>query len=198
MNEPLSRERIVDAARSMIEDEGLDALSLRRLAKSLDVTAPAFYAYVSDKDDLLRSVAEVEFGRLTERFDATEKNDPLERVRSFSRAYIDHALESPELFRTMFLFPPELSIGAATGRELPAATKAFETALGAAQGAIDHGLFPGFDVLRAALTLWTATHGAAVVILLGFGFDDATRQRLIDDVIDTVIAGLCAGTGPAD
>jgi hypothetical protein len=40
------------------------------------------------------------------------------------------------------------------------------------------------------LTLWTATHGAADVLLMGFGFDDATRDQLVDAVIDTLIEGL--------
>lgn len=197
MSSPLSRARVIDAARTMIEQDGLDALSLRRLAKVLDVTAPALYAYVDDKNDLLRAVAEGEFERLTRRFDDADELDPLERVRAFSHAYIEHALEGPALFRTMFLFPPELAIGTTTGHELPAATKAFEAALGAAEGAVEAGLFPGIDPLRAGLILWTATHGAADVVLLGLGFDDAMQKKLIDDVIDTVIAGLRAGRSPA-
>jgi hypothetical protein len=46
----------------------------------------------------------------------------------------------------------------------------------------------------AALTLWTATHGAADVLLMGFPFDDATRELVIDSVIDTVLGGLGAPT----
>src|SRR5215831_5461101 len=53
---PLTRETVVAATRELIEDEGLEAVSFRRLAQRLGVTAPALYAYVSDKDDLLRSV----------------------------------------------------------------------------------------------------------------------------------------------
>jgi len=43
------------------------------------------------------------------------------RVRQLGRAYVAPALESPELFRTMFLFPPELANSTATGaRRVPA------------------------------------------------------------------------------
>ena len=45
-------------------DIGLEAVSLRRVGANLGVTAPALYAYVTDKSDLLRSVAEVEFDHL--------------------------------------------------------------------------------------------------------------------------------------
>jgi hypothetical protein len=90
----------------------------------------------------------------------------------------------------MFLFPPELANTTTTGQELPAATKAFEMALGATTAAVDQGCFPGIDPLTAALTTWTAIHGLADILLLGFGFDDTTRDQLIDTVIDTMLRGL--------
>jgi AcrR family transcriptional regulator len=156
----------------------------------LGVTAPALYAYVTDKNDLLRSVAEVEFDQLMQRFAAIDETDPVEWVRRLGRAYVEHALANPELFRTMFLFPPELPNSTATGLELPAATKAFEMALGATTVAVEQGYFAAIDPLTAALTMWTAMHGLADILLLGFGFDDATRDQLIDTVLDATIAGV--------
>lgn len=190
MAEPLSRESIVAATRSLIEAEGLNAVSLRRVAAALGVTAPALYAHVDDKRDLLRAVAESQFERLISVLESIDEPDPLERIRRFSRAYIEHAMANPELFRTMFLFPPELSVADATGDELPAATKAFEIAYHAAVEAVGQGLVRSSDPLMVALTLWTGVHGAADVVLLGFGFDQATTDALIDSVIDTLIAGL--------
>jgi AcrR family transcriptional regulator len=179
-------------ARSMIESEGLAALSLRRVAAALNVTAPALYAYVDDKRDLLRGVAEHELEEMMRRFDAIDERDPIEQLRCECRVYVGYAVENPELFRTMFLFPPEMAITETTGDELPAATKAFQTALGTAATAVDAGLLGGCDPLNAALTLWAAMHGVAEVLLLGPAFDGATRAHLVDDVIDTVIAGLQA------
>jgi AcrR family transcriptional regulator len=191
--DPLTRARIVEATRRMIEASGLEAVSLRRGAQALGVTAPALYAYVADKQDLLRGVAEVEFDQLMQRFLAVDADDPIGRIRGLCRAYVDHALTSPALFRTMFLFPPELANSSSTGHELPAATKAFDTALTASTAAVDAGLFPRVDPLTAALVTWTAMHGLADILLLGFAFDDATADRLISTVIDTTIAGLRAG-----
>ncbi len=59
----------------MIRTSGLEAVSLRRVAAMLGVTAPALYAYVTDKNDLLRSVAEVEFDQLMQRFEAIDETD---------------------------------------------------------------------------------------------------------------------------
>lgn len=54
----LSRERIVDAAFSVLRDYGLADLSMRRLAKELGVQAGALYWHVPSKQDLLYGLAE--------------------------------------------------------------------------------------------------------------------------------------------
>jgi AcrR family transcriptional regulator len=192
MTSPLSRLIVVEATRDLIVADGLEAVSLRRLAARLGVTAPALYAYVADKHDLLRAVAEGEFERLIATMETIDEPDPVQRLRRLSRAYIDVALREPELFRTMFLFPPDLAVAGATGEELPLATTSFQLALDAVTEAIESGTLRALDPTVAALTLWTATHGAATVLLLGFPFDDVTRDLLIDSVLDTVLAGLAA------
>src|SRR5690606_29339456 len=116
----------------MIADGGLEALSLRRLASRLGVTAPALYAHVADKRDLLAAIAEGQFDELVARMDAAADLPPLERIRAHCRAYVQHARENPELFGVMFLFSPDLGpaggAGLPEGAELPAATKAFAAA----------------------------------------------------------------------
>src|SRR6476660_3785040 len=118
----LSRQSVIDAARQCIVADGLEAVSLRKLAATLGVTAPALYAYVEDKRDLLRGVAELEFRRLSARFEQIDDPDPVERMRQMSHAYVEQALAEPELFRTMFQFSPDLAMGATTGAEDELAT----------------------------------------------------------------------------
>ncbi|MCB1262770.1 MAG: TetR family transcriptional regulator, partial [Acidimicrobiales bacterium] len=65
---PLRRDAIVEEARVLIARDGLDALTLRRLADSFSVSAPALYAHFRDKEDLLRAVAEREFEELMVRY----------------------------------------------------------------------------------------------------------------------------------
>jgi len=190
MRDTLTREAVVAATRALIVEDGLEDVSLRRVAGSLGVSAPALYAHVESKRDLLRRVAEFEFRELISRFEAVADPDPVVRIREFSRVYIDYALENQELFKTIFLFPPDLAIGAPTGEELPIATQAFDLPMLAINEAIATGVFKPIDPTMAALTLWTATHGCADVLLFGFDFDDAGRQQLMTTVLDTVVDGL--------
>lgn len=186
----LTRQSVIDAARACIVADGLEAVSLRKLAASLGVTAPALYAYVDDKRDLLRGVAELEFQSLAARFEQIDDADPVDRMRQMSHAYVEQALAQPELFRTMFQFSPDLAIGNANGAEDALATSVFELALSSVIEAIDSGALSPADPLTVALTMWSTTHGVVDMLLMGFPFDDATRRMLVDSVIDTVLTGL--------
>ena len=56
--EPLSRERIIQTAVRIMDEEGLDALSMRRMGRELGVEAMSLYNHVRDKEDILDSICE--------------------------------------------------------------------------------------------------------------------------------------------
>ncbi|WP_328399225.1 TetR/AcrR family transcriptional regulator C-terminal domain-containing protein [Streptomyces sp. NBC_00390] len=56
--EPLSRARIVEAALEIIDEEGVDGLSMRRIAARLGVQAMSLYNHVQSKADILDGVTE--------------------------------------------------------------------------------------------------------------------------------------------
>ncbi|MER7681925.1 TetR/AcrR family transcriptional regulator [Streptomyces sp. NPDC096934] len=81
---PLSRERIVEAAYTVLDRQGLDGLSMRQVAAELGVTVSALYAHVSSKDDLL----ELMYTRLFDGFEPPAA-DPArwrEAVREYARS----------------------------------------------------------------------------------------------------------------
>ncbi|MEV0925308.1 TetR/AcrR family transcriptional regulator C-terminal domain-containing protein [Streptomyces spongiicola] len=55
---PLSRDRIIRAALLIIDEEGVEALSMRRIAARLGVQAMSLYNHVRGKDDILDGVTE--------------------------------------------------------------------------------------------------------------------------------------------
>ena len=193
---PLQRETIVAAARELIREAGLEALSLRRLAERLGVTAPALYAHVRDKTDLLRAVAEGEFLALVAAYARVEDREPVARMRAHARAYIAVARNEPEMFRVMVLFPPELGpADVPDDAELPAATAAFALAAGAVEEAAAAGAITTDDVLLTTLTFFAAAHGVATVLGLGFGLPPELEDRMIDEMLDRLIAGYRTPAG---
>src|SRR3989442_8714724 len=54
----LTRDRLVEAALELINEDGLDALSMRALADRLEVKAASLYWHVRDRRELLELLAE--------------------------------------------------------------------------------------------------------------------------------------------
>ncbi len=189
----LNRTVVVDAARDIVARDGLDGLSLRRVGALLGVSAPALYAYVDNKTDLLRGIAEMEFESLLERFGALEALDPIDRIRGQIIAYVDHALADPALFQVMFLFRPGALPQPAVD-ELPAATKVFSLGSVAIDEAMRSGALREQDPLAVALALWAAAHGTATVLLADLNLGSEFNATVRDIVVDNLLTGLAAKT----
>lgn len=61
---PLTRERAFAAAMSLADAEGLESLTMRRLAKELGVEAMSLYHHVANKDDILDGMADMVFSEI--------------------------------------------------------------------------------------------------------------------------------------
>ena len=83
--EKLTRDRIVEAALDVMDGEGLEALSMRRLAREVGVEAMSLYHHVADKDDLLDAVC----ARVMTEFRIPETDDRpwIERARHGAREW---------------------------------------------------------------------------------------------------------------
>lgn len=195
---PLQRAAIVDAARTLVSEQGLERLTLRRLADVFEVSAPALYAHFTDKNDLLHAVAEREFDELIAEYgrleDEIDLADPLARIRAQGRTYVRRAQDDPELFRVMFLFPPDLGGLASVPAvpEFPAATRAFNLAVAAVRQAIEQGAIEPEDPMVVAMTLWAGAHGLANMLLLGLELSDDVEDLLVDEVTNRILRGYGA------
>ncbi|MFF3447927.1 TetR/AcrR family transcriptional regulator [Streptomyces sp. NPDC002667] len=102
--EPLSRERIVEAAFVVLDRSGLDKLSMRQVAAELEVAVSALYAYVRSKDDLL----ELMYTRLFASFTLPEP-DPerwREQVREYARSWRWRLLSHRDMARISMAHVP--------------------------------------------------------------------------------------------
>ncbi len=61
---PLTRERALASAMTLADAEGLEALTMRRLAKELGVEAMSLYHHVTNKDDILDGMADIVFSEI--------------------------------------------------------------------------------------------------------------------------------------
>ncbi len=82
--EPLSRERVIAAALKVMDEEGAEAVTMRRVGRELGVEAMSLYNHVRDKEDLLDGITELVLSEF--RFESTG-GDWMEDARAASHGW---------------------------------------------------------------------------------------------------------------
>ena len=157
----LTRQRIVETASALVDAEGLEAVSVRRLASELGVQGPSLYNHFGTKAEILDAVADAVVARVdTSAFSDCEWREAL---RLWARSYHAELIAHPNIV-------PVLAHG--PGRR-PAALAMADTVYGALIGA-------GWSAARAthigALMRYLVTGSALGSFALGFSGDPAQYQ----------------------
>jgi AcrR family transcriptional regulator len=93
---------IVAAGRHLLEERGMDALTMRDVADAVGVRAPSLYKRVRDRSDLLRLILEDVVDDLTSATDAAASSgDPLADLRAMVTAYRGFAHANPVAYTLM-------------------------------------------------------------------------------------------------
>lgn len=97
-------ERIRVAARKLLDREGSDAVTMRRVAKAVGITPMALYRHVADREDLLNALADGGFEDLAARAtSASLPANPEQQLMKTLDIFLDFAFDKPRLFELMFL-----------------------------------------------------------------------------------------------
>jgi TetR/AcrR family transcriptional regulator, tetracycline repressor protein len=107
--EPLTRGRILGTALSLVDEEGMGALSMRRLAKELGVDPMAIYHHLPNKRALLSALVGEVFSEMRVPEETGEFGDWRERVRAWARAFRDVARAHPRLVPHLASYPEAAS-----------------------------------------------------------------------------------------
>jgi len=101
-----SAAKIAFASKRLLDKEGAEAITMRRVAHAVGLTAMAIYRHYHDRDALLNAVADEGFRELAERLARVQPEGDCERrLMKLGEIYLNHALENPRLFELMFLKP---------------------------------------------------------------------------------------------
>ncbi len=96
--------KIRAAARRLLEKQGLEAVSMRRVGEAVGITAMAIYRHYPDRAALLNAVADEGFQELAGALREKRLSGDIERrLIQLAEVYLGHALANPKLFELMFL-----------------------------------------------------------------------------------------------
>lgn len=198
------RERIVEAARDIVSEQGLDALSMRALALRIEHSPGTIYLYFKDKDELLRSVMAEGFRRLgssiREELDRLDPEaSPIQQYSATGRGYARFALENTGYFRTMFKMPKVAQLDGCPEEAGNPGEAQVESRvdLGAMiQRAAEQGQVAVTDPARAAVMGWGLIHGLTSLYLSGHLNEVVGSHEEMMELIESAMDALYEGWRP--
>ena len=179
----LDRRRVIDAAAALADAEGVESVSLSRVAAVLGVASPSLYTHVGGLGALRRELAlEASTRLVTALRDAISGRDGEPALRAAAQAYRAFATGHPGLYATLHTTP-----GQHDDPELFAAFAAVVPDLAAVLAGL--GL-PDRDAVPLIRALRSALHGfVSLEASGGFGLPDDVDASF-ETLIDVFVAGM--------
>jgi AcrR family transcriptional regulator len=195
------RTHILEAARDILSEQGLDALSMRAIAERIEYSPATIYLYFRDKTELIHEVIREGFERLHEYSQAEMKeaaaDGPLAEYKAMGRAYARFAMDNTAYFRVMFELPgvAQIDCGCPEPEDGVPATDdpGFESVVRVVQRAADQGLISLTSVLRGAVIGWGLVHGLTSLYLGGHLRETVQSHDQFLDLIDEAQRSLYHG-----
>ena len=185
------RERILQAALSLLESGGVEAVSTRAVSAAADVQPPTIYRQFGDMQGLLNEVARAGFeAYLKAKVARTPLSDPVEELRRGWKLHVDFGLTHPHLYAVMYstLLAEPAS---------PATLEAAAVLRGTVQRVAEAGRL-AVSVERAAAMIHAAGKGVTLTLLSAQTNDTGLADLMLEAVLKAILtpeAGTVGGTG---
>lgn len=171
------------SARKLIAEKGLDALSIRQVAKGAGVSPGAPYHHFKDKTELITALAQESLERLEHSSVAAiqDLTNAQEKLEALGLSYIHFAIKYPNEFKLMFSDGPE----ALFAQPDPSQAPVFRVLLSVVS---EFGLSED-KVFEKSIKVWSLVHGLATLMhgpLKPLTQNDAFANQLLKNIVSSL------------
>ena len=188
------RPELLKQGLKLLKSEGIEAISVRRLAREVGVVPSAVYNHFENRDGLLAAIAADGFRQLSKLeqkgFDSGRSFK--DSVKMVAREYLVFANKNPDLYRLMFSY--EVS----NYKNFPELFQASDSSFASSvrwwygEGAYDSDR-PAAEY-PAPLVVWASLHGLAMIVIERSitlkKYDSASVGALAEDFTENLFGGL--------
>ncbi|QGZ61654.1 TetR/AcrR family transcriptional regulator [Paraburkholderia acidisoli] len=195
------RERILDAARRIVLREGIDALSMRKIADAIGYSAASLYLYFEGRDEIARALGRDGLAQLLAHLAGpAQVAEARARLHALAHAYVAFGCEHAQTYALIFAAPPAPATPskrprARAEREGREAAPCAECVAAIAETCGAELFAPTLAQLDASFdavvcetlahALWATLHGVVMLCHAhATGFDREARGPLIDAALD--------------
>ena len=189
------RTLILDSARELFASDGVESVTMRRIAERIEYSPTAIYFHFRDKEALLRELCDHDFRHFAQHFAGLATlPDPLERLRAAGHAYIEFGLQHPSHYRVMFMTPKFENDKPALEKGNPE-EDAYALVRGIITDALNQRLLkPQFtDIDLVSQLVWSGVHGVVSLEIAKCKdewVDWAPIESRAKSMVDLLIDGL--------
>jgi AcrR family transcriptional regulator len=192
------KDACVEAAHAVIAEHGIEKLSLRDVARKLNVSHQAPYKHYPSRDHLLAEVIRRCFNRFTQALNSRQRSaSAIDDMRALGQSYLTYALQNPLEYRLMFGTPwPGVDAHPDLIRDAQHSFNVLRQAL--------EPLYAGQPVTRDAvdadaLFVWSSMHGLASILqsqaMQHLALSGAVMDGAVAHVMQMVDTALLAPRG---
>lgn len=170
------REAILEAARGIVQAEGWQAVSIRKIADAIGYSLPVVYTHFENKDAILEEFIKIGFCSLNAELLKAKKADhtPEEQLAVLADAYFKFAFTQREYYQMMFGLGMPSCDRVAEISEIAA----FSELIFGCLNEIKPALSPDLIYLKFQ-TFWSIVHGLSAINLSNMSTTPNERQQLV-------------------
>jgi AcrR family transcriptional regulator len=178
------RKAILEAAGELFVREGIENVSMRKIAEKIEYSPTTIYLYFKDKADLIAALVRGYFEEFLARVESATADlpkEPLEALKASMRAYIDFGIANPFAYRLAFMMENHVQEGDDSG------LRAFEQLLGLVKACIERGIFRDEDPSLVAGVIWSMNHGIVSLAITRAAFPGADRDAVVGASVEAAV-----------
>ena len=158
---------IIQTAMQLFTEEGIDNVSLRKIADKIEYSPGSIYSYFKDKGEIIHAIHTEGFEKLY----ALQKTldvfvNPLERLSKMGELYMKFALENPGYYDLMFI-AKGVAAKIFEKQEWDVGQRSYDYLRDTVKECIEQNLILDSDVDAATFAMWGLVHGMASLIIRG-------------------------------
>ncbi len=188
------KQHIVQCGIEIVEKEGFNSLSIRKVAMLSGYTAGNIYQYFENKDELIREIVKFGYMKILKSISIDmESDESIEtKIRKIFISYINNALSMPAYYKAVMLSedPKLLEITSVLSNDLDPKKKAIILLEVLLKKGIERGEFKDVDCRIYSKLIWTSIFGLIIRIIIENQNDKEMQSLLIKNNLDLLFWGL--------
>ncbi len=181
---------ILRAAWLIVEQEGWQALSIRKIADAIEYSAPVIYDHFANKEAITLEFTKDGFRKLNEELiQATVTSfDPEKQIEAMAHAYWNFAFSNKEYYQIMYgLGMPTCE----TVQQIPELQTFSELFISRIKEIIARSADPSQDYFLKFHSVWSMLHGLISINMMGNNNNDSSKHGALSlSVLKDLIAGF--------